>query len=63
MISIPTTAEADTVTMTGTATGKNLAGTYADTVSDSGTWTAAPASPLSPLSQVSSALAERSTQL
>lgn len=46
VISIPTTAGADTVTMTGTATGKNLAGTYADTVSDSGTWTAAPASPL-----------------
>jgi len=53
VISIPTTAGADTVTMTGTTTSPatgpanetNFAGTYADTVGDSGTWTAVPANP------------------
>ncbi len=40
MISFPSTAGADTVTMVGTATGANLAGTYIDSLGDAGTWTA-----------------------
>ena len=47
VISVPTTAIADTVTMTGTATGTNLAGTYTDSLGDAGTWTASAASSLS----------------
>jgi hypothetical protein len=47
VISVPTTAMADTVTMTGTATGTNLAGTYTDSLGDTGTWTASAASSLS----------------
>jgi hypothetical protein len=43
VISVPTTAMADTVTMTGTATGTNLAGTYTDSLGDAGTWTASTA--------------------
>jgi hypothetical protein len=40
VISVSTTAGTDTVTMTGTAKGTNLAGIYADSLSDSGVWTA-----------------------
>jgi hypothetical protein len=47
VISVPTTAMADTVTMTGTATGTSLAGTYTDSLGDAGTWTASAASSLS----------------
>jgi hypothetical protein len=47
VISVPTTAMADTVTMTGTATGTNLAGTYTDSLGDAGTWTASAAGSLS----------------
>jgi hypothetical protein len=47
MISFPSTAGADTVTMVGTATGTNLAGTYTDSLGDAGTWTASTASPFS----------------
>jgi hypothetical protein len=47
VISVPTTAMANTVTMTGTATGTNLAGTYIDGLGDAGTWTASAASSLS----------------
>ena len=43
MISFPSTAGTDTVTMVGTATGINLAGTYTDSLGDAGTWTASPA--------------------
>ena len=39
-ISFPSPAGADSVTMIGTGTGGNLAGTYADTRGDAGTWTA-----------------------
>jgi hypothetical protein len=46
-ISFPSTAGADTVTMVGTATGTNLAGTYTDSLGDNGTWTASAAPPLS----------------
>jgi hypothetical protein len=42
-ISFPSTAGADTVTMVGTATGTNLAGTYTDSLGDVGTWTASTA--------------------
>jgi hypothetical protein len=53
VISLPATSGADTVTMTGTATGTSLAGTYTGTVSDSGTWTAVPANPqFSPMPNV-----------
>ena len=45
-ISFPSTAGADTVTMVGTATGTNLAGTYTDSLGDAGTWTASSVSPL-----------------
>ena len=47
MISFPSTAGADTVTMVGPATGTNLAGTYTDSQGDAGTWTASAASSLS----------------
>lgn len=40
-------AGADTVTMVGTATGTNLAGTFTDSLGDTGTWTASSISPLS----------------
>ena len=40
MISLPSTAGADTLTMVGSATGPNLAGTYTDSLGDAGTWTA-----------------------
>ena len=43
VISFPSTAGADTVTMVGSATGTSLAGTYTDTLGDSGTWTASTA--------------------
>ena len=46
-ISFPNTAGADTVTMVGTATGTNLAGTYTDSLGDTGTWTASAAGSLS----------------
>ena len=47
VISVPTTAMANTVTMTGTATGTNFAGTYIDGLGDAGTWIASAASSLS----------------
>ena len=47
MISFPSTAGADTVTMVGTATGINLAGTYTDSLGDAGTWAASAANSLS----------------
>jgi hypothetical protein len=47
MISFPTTAGADTVTIVGSATGPNLAGTYTDSLGDAGTWTAFAPSPFS----------------
>jgi hypothetical protein len=43
VISFPSTAGADTITMVGSATGTSLAGTYMDSLGDSGTWTASPA--------------------
>ena len=43
MISFPSTPGADTVTMVGSATGTSLAGTYTDSLGDSGTWTASAA--------------------
>jgi len=46
VISVPTTPVVDTVTMRGTATGTNLAGTYTDSLSDTGTWTASAAGSL-----------------
>jgi hypothetical protein len=46
-ISFPTTAGADTVTTVGTAAGTDLAGSYTNSVNDTGTWTAFSASPLS----------------
>lgn len=46
MISFPGTAGADTVTMVGTATGPNLAGSYTDSLGDAGTWAASAASSL-----------------
>ncbi|HEY2819657.1 MAG TPA: hypothetical protein VGJ06_01345 [Candidatus Acidoferrum sp.] len=42
-ISFPTTAGADTVTMTGAAKGTTLAGAYTDALGDSGAWTASSA--------------------
>jgi hypothetical protein len=42
-IAFPSAAGADTVTMVGTATGTNLAGTYTDSLGDAGTWTASTA--------------------
>jgi len=42
MISFPSTTGTDTVTMVGTATGINLAGTFTDSLGDAGTWTASP---------------------
>jgi hypothetical protein len=42
-ISSPSAAGADTLTMVGTATGTNLAGTYTDSLGDAGTWTASAA--------------------
>jgi hypothetical protein len=47
MISFPSTARTDTVTMVGTATGTNLAGTYTDSLGDVGTWAASTAGSLS----------------
>jgi hypothetical protein len=43
VISFPSTTGADTVTMVGSATGTSLAGTYTDSLGDSGTWTASTA--------------------
>jgi hypothetical protein len=43
VISFLSTAGADTVTMVGSATGTSLAGTYTDSLGDSGTWTASSA--------------------
>src|ERR1700730_18285957 len=43
VISFPTTTVTDTVTMIASATGTSLAGTYPDTLGDSGTWTASTA--------------------
>jgi hypothetical protein len=43
VISFPSTVGADTVTMVGSATGTSLAGTYTDSLGDSGTWTASAA--------------------
>jgi hypothetical protein len=43
VISFPSTAGADNVTMVGSATGTSLAGTYTDSLGDSGTWTASTA--------------------
>ncbi len=43
VISFPSTGGADTVTMVGSATGTSLAGTYTDSLGDSGTWTASTA--------------------
>lgn len=40
VISFPSTAGTDTVTMVGTAVGTNLAGTYTDSLGDTGLWTA-----------------------
>jgi hypothetical protein len=40
VISFPSTAGADTLTMAGSATGTSLAGTFTDSLGDSGTWTA-----------------------
>ena len=47
VISLPTTAVPDTVTMTGTATGTSFAGTYTDSLGDAGNWTASAAGSLS----------------
>jgi len=47
VISVPTTGMADTVTMTGTAMGTSLAGTYTNSLGDAGTWTASAASSFS----------------
>lgn len=47
MISFPSTAGADVVTMVGTATGTTLGGSYTDSLGDAGTWTAAVATSLS----------------
>jgi hypothetical protein len=43
VISFPTTTGTDTVTMVGSATGTSIAGTYTDSLGDSGTWTASAA--------------------
>jgi hypothetical protein len=43
VISFPSTAGADTVTMLGSAKGTSFAGTYTDSLGDSGTWTASTA--------------------
>jgi hypothetical protein len=43
VISFPTTTGTDTVTMVGSATGTRLAGTYTDSLGDSGTWIASTA--------------------
>ncbi len=42
-ISLQSTTGADTITMVGSATGTSLAGTYTDSLGDSGTWTASAA--------------------
>jgi hypothetical protein len=39
-ISFPSTAGADTLSMIGSATGPDLAGTYTDSLGEAGTWTA-----------------------
>jgi hypothetical protein len=44
VIPFSSTAVADTITMNGTAVGTSLSGTYTDTLGDSGTWAASPAS-------------------
>jgi len=46
MISFPSTAGSDTVTMVGTATGINLAGSYTDSLGDAGNWVASAAGSL-----------------
>lgn len=43
VISLPSTSGTDTITMVGSATGTSLAGTYTDSLGDSGTWTASTA--------------------
>jgi hypothetical protein len=45
-IIFPNMAGADTISMVGTATGTNLAGTYSDSRGDNGTWTGTAASSL-----------------
>jgi hypothetical protein len=40
VVSFPSVAGADTLTMAGSATGTSLAGTFTDSLGDSGTWTA-----------------------
>jgi hypothetical protein len=40
VISFPSSAGTDTITMVGTATGTNLAGTYTDNLGDAGAWSA-----------------------
>lgn len=45
-IIFPSMAGADTVSMVGTATGTDLAGTYTDSRGDNGTWTGTAASSL-----------------
>lgn len=47
LISFPSAAGDDTITMIGSAGGISLAGTYTDMLGDSGTWTASAAGPLS----------------
>ena len=47
VIAFPNMAGANTITMVGSATGANLAGTYTDSLGDAGTWTASAASSLS----------------
>ena len=42
-ISLQSTTGADTITMVGSVTGTSLAGTYTDSLGDSGTWTASAA--------------------
>jgi hypothetical protein len=43
VLSYPAMAGVDTVTMAGSATGTSLAGTFSDSLGDSGTWTASTA--------------------
>ena len=47
IVSYPRSGASDTVTLVGTATGVNLAGTYTDSLGDAGSWDATSASPVS----------------
>ena len=47
LISFPTTAGADSVTMAGTEVATSLSGTYTDSLGDTGTWTGSPVASLS----------------